>query len=81
MKEENSAFQVGDKIQLVIDKEVSVDNHLHGKKGEIIDITFDDAGTVTGEPQDNFQYKVELENGEVPDLHFRRKDLRLIKEE
>ena len=76
MMEENSTFQVGDKIQLVIDKEVSIDNHLHGKKGEIIDITFDDAGTVTGDSKDNFQYKVKLENGEVPDLHFRRKDLK-----
>ena len=78
---ENSAFQVGDKIQLIIDREVSIDNQLHGKKGEIIDITFDDAGTVTGDPQDNFQYKVKLENGKEPDIHFRRKDIRLLKKD
>ena len=76
MDEEKSAFQVGDKVKLVLDKEVGPDTHLHGKKGEIIDITFDDAGTVTGDSEDNFQYQVELENGKVPDLHFRRKDLK-----
>lgn len=76
---ENSAFQVGDKIKLILDKEKGPDSHLHGKKGEIIDITFDDAGTVTGDSQDNFQFKVKLENGNVPDLHFRRKDLKSFK--
>ena len=79
MSQENSAFQIGDKVKLILDKEVGPDTHLHGKKGEIIDISFDDAGSVTGDPEDNFQYKVKLENGEIPDLHFRRKDLKLIK--
>ena len=78
MNEENSAFQVGDKVKLILDKEIGPDTHLHGKKGEIIDITFDDAESVTGDPEDNFQYKVELENGKVPDLHFRRNDLKKI---
>lgn len=78
MDEENSAFQVGDEVKLILDKEVGPDTHLHGKEGEIIDISFDDAGSVTGDSEDNFQYKVELENGEVPNLHFRRKDLRRI---
>ena len=75
MSQENSAFQVGDKVKLILDKEVGPDTHLHGKKGEIIDISFDDAGAVTGDSKDNFQYKVKLENGDIPDLHFRRKDL------
>ena len=76
MNNENSAFQVGDKVKLVLDKEVGPDTHLHGKEGEIIDISFDDAGSVTGDSEDNFQYKIRLENGDVPDLHFRRKDLK-----
>lgn len=41
-----------------------------------MDIEFDDAGTVTGDPKDSFMYTVELENGETPDIHFRRDDLR-----
>ena len=58
MDEENSAFKVGDKVKLILDKEVGPDTHLHGKEGEIIDISFDDAGSVTGDSKDNFQYKV-----------------------
>jgi hypothetical protein len=41
-------------------------------------VQFDDAGSVTGDPEDNFMYKVKLDNGEVPDLHFRRHDLKRI---
>jgi hypothetical protein len=78
VEEEKSAFQVGDKVQLILDKELGPDTHLHGKEGEIIDISFDDAGSVTGDPEDNFQYKVRLENGKIPDLHFRRKDFRKL---
>ena len=78
MTEENSAFRVEDKVKLILDKEVGPDTHLHGKKGKIVDISFDDAGSVTGESKDNFQYKIKLENGDIPDLHFRRKDLEKI---
>ena len=78
MEQENS-FQKGDKVKLILDKEISSDNHLHGKKGEIIEIEFDDAASITGDSQDNFQYNVKLENGEIPDIHFRRKDLKKIK--
>lgn len=81
MDEENSAFQVGDKVKLILDKEVGPDTHLHGKEGEIIDISFDDAGSVTGESEDNFQYKVKLENGKEPNIHFRRKDIRPLKKD
>lgn len=78
MDKENSAFKVGDKVKLILDKEVGPDTHLHGREAEIIDISFDDAGSVTGDSEDNFQYKVELENGEVPELHFRRTDLKKV---
>lgn len=72
---ENAAFQIGDEVRIIID-EIDPDMHLHGKKGEIINIEFDDAGTVTGNSEDNFMFEVKLENGEVPDIHFRRKDLK-----
>lgn len=54
------------------------DTHLHGRKGRIIEIDFDDAGSLTGDSEDNFMYKVELDNGEIPDIHFRRHDLKRI---
>ncbi len=72
------ALRVGDKVKLILDKEQSPDNQYHGKTGTIIDIEFDDADSITGDPRDNFIYQVELENGEVPGLHFRHRDLELL---
>jgi ribosomal protein L21E len=77
MESENAAFKKGDRVKIVIDK-IDPDMHYHGKEGEIVDIEFDDAGSVTGNPKDNFMFKVELENGKVPDIHFRRNDLKKI---
>jgi hypothetical protein len=73
-----SAFQIGDRVQLVLDKEISPDNQLHGKKGNIIDIDFDDASSITGNHDDNFQYSVELDSGEELNMHFRRHDLKKV---
>jgi hypothetical protein len=50
----------------------------HGKTGKIINIEFDDAGSMTGDPEDNFIYTVKLEDGETPEIHFRRRDLKLV---
>jgi len=72
------AFQKGDRVKLILDKETGPDTHLHGKAGEIIEINFDDAGSATGNSEDNFMYTVKLDNGEVPELHFRRHDLKKI---
>ena len=73
-----TAFQKGDRVKLILDKERGPDTHLHGKTGEIIDIQFDDASAVTGNSEDNFIYTVELDNGAVPDIHFRRHDLKKL---
>ena len=75
------AYQVGDRVKLILDKERGPDTHLHGETGEIIDVEFDDTGTVTGNSEDNFMYSVRLDNGDVPDLHFRRHDLKKIEEQ
>jgi ribosomal protein L21E len=72
----NNSFQVGDDVKIILDKENGPDNHLHGKTGEIIKIEFDDAQSVTGDSEDNFIYTVKLDNGDIPDIHFRRHDLK-----
>jgi ribosomal protein L21E len=74
----SNSFQVGDDVKLILDKENGPDNHLHGKTGEIINIEFDDAQSVTGDSEDNFIYTIQLENGDIPDIHFRRHDLKKI---
>jgi ribosomal protein L21E len=78
MKYMSNSFQVGDDVKLILDKENGPDNHLHGKTGEIINIEFDDAQSVTGDSEDNFIYTIQLENGDIPDIHFRRHDLKKI---
>ena len=75
---EEGGIQIGDRVKLVLDKEISRDNRWHGKIGEVIDISFDDAASVTGNPKDNFLYKVELEGGTIPEVHFRRADIMLL---
>ncbi len=75
MESKNAAFKKGDRVKIIIDK-IDPDMHYHGKEGEIVDIEFDDAGSVTGNPKDNFMFKVKLDGGEIPDIHFRRNDLK-----
>ena len=77
MESQETSFQKGDRIRIIID-EIDPDMHYHGEEGEIIEISFDDAASVTGNSEDNFMFKVELENGEVPEIHFRRNDLKKI---
>lgn len=67
------SFDLLDTLDII--KERSLVNQYHGRKATIIDISFDDASSVTGDPKGNFIYKVELENGEVPDIHFWRRDI------
>jgi hypothetical protein len=65
-----------DRVKHILDKELGPDKHLHGKTDEIINVEFDDAQSVTGDSEDNFIYTVKLDNGEIPEIHFRRHDLK-----
>lgn len=73
-------MEVGDRVKLVLDKEVSPDSQWHGQTGTITRITADAAGDVTGAPVDSLMFEVELDSGETPDLHFRYNDLVLLDE-
>jgi hypothetical protein len=69
----------GDKVKIILDDENTPDSErYHGKTAEIVDIDFDDAGSVTGDSEDNFMFKLKLKNGEIPDIHFRRNDIMLL---
>lgn len=72
-------MRIGDQVKIIIDT-VDPDNVFHGETGEIIDIMFDDAGSVTGDAKDNFMYTVRLSDGTIPDIHFRRSDLVRLEE-
>jgi len=71
------SLRVGDRVKVVLDDERTPDTEkYHGRKAEIIDIDFDDAGQITGDSQDNFMLELKFENGERPDIHFRRDDVK-----
>lgn len=72
-------MKIGDEVKIIIDR-IDPDNRYHGLKGKIVDISFDDAGSVTGRFEDNFLYKVRLRDGTVPEIHFRRNDLITLRE-
>lgn len=71
-------LQSRDRVKLILDKEQSPDNQYHGKTGTIADIEFEDANSATGDSKDNFIYTVELDDVEIPNIHFRRKDLKRV---
>ncbi len=62
MEQVDAAFQVGDRVKLVLDKEHSPDNQLHGKTGIIAEIEFDDLRETTDNPH-NLIYTVRLDSG------------------
>lgn len=47
-------------------------------KNRGVAVAIDDAQSVTGNSEDNFIYTIQLENGNVPDIHFRRHDLKKL---
>lgn len=74
----DAEYQVGDVVEIVIDDEDDPDSQCHGMEGEVIEVGSDDLGGLTGDPSDDFMYAVELENGEVPGVHFRERDLERV---
>jgi len=69
-----SDLREGDPVKVILDT-ANPDMEYHGQVGEIIDVSEDDAASVTGNPEDRYMYTVRFEDGEVPDIHFRRRDL------
>lgn len=75
------SLEVGQRVKLILDKERSVDNKWHGKTGIVTKMTADAAGEVTGNPMDSLMIEVELDDGTVPDVHFRYDDVVPVKSE
>lgn len=46
----------------------------------LLRITADAAGDVTGNPLDALLFEIELDDGTMPDIHFRYQDLVLLEE-
>lgn len=64
-------FDIGDRVRIDIPDETDPDFQFHGKNGEIISIIRDDASDITGDPQDDGLYRVELDGGGTVDVRAR----------
>ena len=73
-------MKVGDRVKMILDKERSPDNRWHGETGTVARMMIDGAGEVSGNPLDGLLIEVELDSGEVPDVHFRWDDVVLLEE-
>lgn len=73
-------IEPGDRVKLILDKERSPDNKWHGETGVVKEVYADDLGKETRTPVDSLLFEVELDNGEVPEVHFRFDDLVLLEE-
>lgn len=67
------SYDEGDHVEISIPDPSDLDHRFHGYRGEIVDILEDDLSSITGEPEDDFLYTVDLEQDGRHD--FRYKDL------
>ena len=68
-------FSEGDRVRVDIPDETDPDHELyHGRHGEVVELSDDDANEVTGDDRDSLIYRIQLDDGERVD--FRWRDLR-----
>jgi ribosomal protein L21E len=68
-------FDTGDRVRIDIPDETDPDHdHLHGRRGTVVNIISDDAGAVTDDQREGYLFRVELEDAETVDVRWR--DLR-----
>lgn len=68
-------FTEGDRVRVDIpDRDDPDHDPFHGRRGTVVDVLADEAGTETGDDRDSTLYTVKLEDGTSMD--FRWRDLR-----
>jgi len=68
-------FETGDTVRVDIPDEKDPDhNQLHGRRGTVIEVISDDAGTVVGDDREGYLFRIKLTDGETVDVRWR--DLR-----
>jgi membrane protein implicated in regulation of membrane protease activity len=68
-------FETGDTVRVDIPDEKDLDhNQLHGRRGTVIEVISDDAGTVVGDDREGYLFGIKLTDGETVDVRWR--DLR-----
>ncbi len=68
------SYSVGDRVRIAIPDPADPDHLYHGATGEITEIIEDDLGDVTGDPRDDYLYRVELDS-DIGTIDLRHRDL------
>lgn len=69
-------YDKGDYVEVCIPDSSDPDHRFHGYEGEVVDILKDELSGITGDPEDDFLYTVDLEQDGSQD--FRYDDLELL---
>lgn len=72
---EEANLEEGDRIRVDITDKADPDFQWHGEHGTIVRILEDDAGEVTGDPEDSTLYRISITDYDFS-LDLRRKDIR-----
>lgn len=69
------SYDVGDRVRVVIPENDDPDYRYHDKVGEIEAVLQDDLSGLTGDPRDDFLYRVAFEAAGLGRMAFRHHDL------
>ena len=71
------SYQVGDRVRVWISDNTDPDSKYDGEVGRIEEVIQDDLSSVTGNQQDDFLFRVVLEDEDLGTMSFRHRDLTL----
>ena len=64
-------FDIGDTVRIDIPGETDPDHErLHGRRGTVVEIISDDAGTVTGDQRKGYLFRVEIADSDTVDVRW-----------
>ena len=63
-------YEEGDLVEVYIPDTDDVDSKYHRCKGEVVDVLEDDLSELTGNPEDDFLYTVDLEEDGTQDFRY-----------
>ena len=72
------SYQVGDRVRVDIPERSDPDHRYHGEAGEIVEVLQDDLSGITGDPRDDYLYRVAFDEEALGRMSFRHHDLERV---
>lgn len=70
------SYEIGDRVRVTIPDSDDPDHRYHGEVGQIEEVLQDDLSGVTGDPRDDFLYRIRFDDDALGRMSFRHHDLR-----